>query len=166
MAASPGGSLPGTRRIIEDGWGATAVDAGSTSEMYPFQTSVGCTAGTGTHLINNDMLVVRGSNIFPSAVETALRTLDELGPEFQIRVRRSGALDEIRVHTELAHDTSVAWASLSAEAAEAERLTLVKRAESALRLAVNIKVPVELLAPDTLPETTFKARAGRRRAPP
>ena len=163
MAASPGGSLPGTRRIIEDGWGATAVDAGSTSEMYPFQTSVGCTAGTGTHLINNDMLVVRGSNIFPSAVETALRTLDELGPEFQIRVRRSGALDEIRVHTELAHDTSVAWASLSAEA---ERLTLVKRAESALRLAVNIKVPVELLAPDTLPETTFKARAGRRRAPP
>lgn len=228
VGGEPGGSLPGTRRIIQEGWGATAVDAGSTSEMYPFQTSVGCTAGTGTHLITDevhvevvaaddlnapvpvgqrgaviythlwresqpmirfapgdetyihddpcacgrtyprmpegvlgrldDMLVVRGANIFPSAIETALRTLDELGPEFQIRVRRPGALDEITVHTELAHHTSAALTSLPPEAAEAERLALVERAESALRLAVNIKVPVELLEPGTLPETTFKAR--------
>lgn len=228
VGGEPGGSLPGTRRIIEEGWGATAVDAGSTSEMYPFQTSVGCPAGTGTHLINDevhvevvaaddlntpvptgergavvythlwresqpmirfapgdetyvhddpcpcgrtyprmpegvlgrldDMLVIRGANIFPSAIETALRTLDELGPEYQIRVGRSGALDEISVHTELAHHAAAALSALPAEAAQAERLALARRAESALRLAVNIKVPVELLEPGTLPETTFKAR--------
>lgn len=228
VGGEPGGSLPGTRRAIEEGWGAVAVDAGSTSEMYPFQTSVGCTAGTGTHLISDevhtevvdandlnvplpigergaviythlwresqpmirfapgdetyldddpcpcgrtyprmpegvlgrldDMLVIRGANIFPSAIETALRTLDELGPEFQIRVRRPGALDEISVHAELSHQTSAALGALPDEDAAARRQTLARRAESALKLAVNIRVPVELLEPRTLPETTFKAR--------
>ncbi|GAA4853332.1 phenylacetate--CoA ligase family protein [Pseudonocardia benzenivorans] len=228
VGGEPGGSLPGTRRIIEEGWGATAVDAGSTSEMYPFQTSVGCTAGTGTHLITDevhvevvsagdlnvpvpvgergavvythlwresqpmirfapgdetylddapcpcgrtyprmpegvlgrldDMLVVRGANIFPSAIETALRTLDELGPEFLIRVRRPAALDEMSVHAELTHHTATAMAALAAEAADTARRELARRAENALRLAVNINVPVELLEPGTLPQTTFKAR--------
>ncbi|MBN9736655.1 MULTISPECIES: AMP-binding protein [unclassified Pseudonocardia] len=229
VGGEPGGSLPGTRRIIEQGWGATVVDAGSTSEMYPFQTSVGCTAGTGTHLISDevhvevvgtddphtalpvgdrgavvythlwresqpmirfapgdetylddggpcpcgrtyprmpegvlgrldDMLVVRGANIFPSAVETALRTVDELGPEFQIRVTRPDALDEISVHTELSHHTAAALTALPAPDAAAARDALARRVENALRLAVNIRVPVRLLEPGALPETTFKAR--------
>jgi phenylacetate-coenzyme A ligase PaaK-like adenylate-forming protein len=173
VGGEPGGSLPGTRKIIEEGWGATAVDAGSTSEMYPFQTSVGCTAGTGTHLYTDevftevvdaadlnapvpvgdrgavvythlwrdsqpmirfapgdetylatdpcpcgrtyprmpegilgrldDMLVIRGANVFPSAVETGLRTVPELGPEFRMVVRKVGALDELTVQAELGH---------------------------------------------------------------
>ncbi|MFC7657164.1 phenylacetate--CoA ligase family protein [Pseudonocardia benzenivorans] len=106
----------------------------------------------------DDMLVVRGANIFPSAIETALRTLDELGPEFLIRVRRPAALDEMSVHAELTHHTATAMAALAAEAADTARRELARRAENALRLAVNINVPVELLEPGTLPQTTFKAR--------
>lgn len=228
VGGEPGGSLPGTRRIIEEGWGATVIDAGSTSEMYPFQTSVGCTAGTGTHLISDevhteivatddlnapvsvggrgavvythlwresqpmirfapgdesyldtatcpcgrtyprlpegvlgrldDMLVVRGANVFPSAIETALRTIDELGPEFQIRVTRTRALDEIEVLAELGHDAVSAEAALTADAVASRRAELVGRTETALKQSVNITVPVRLLEPGALPETTFKAR--------
>ena len=212
VGGEPGGSLPGTRRIIEQGWGAVAVDAGSTSEMYPFQTSVGCEAGTGTHLYTDevftevvaagdhnepvpagqrgavvythlwrdsqpmirfapgdetylatdpcpcgrtyprmpegvlgrldDMLVIRGANVFPSAVETALRSVPELGPEFRIRVHRRGALDELTVE---------------AEAAPAPP-ELRARTEDALKRVLGIRAGVVLLAPGTLPETTFKAR--------
>ncbi|MEU9822019.1 phenylacetate--CoA ligase family protein [Pseudonocardia alni] len=228
VGGEPGGSLPGTRRLIEQGWGATVVDAGSTSEMYPFQTSVGCTAGTGTHLITDevhvevvapddphtavpvggrgavvythlwresqpmirfapgdetyladdpcpcgrtyprmpegvlgrldDMLVVRGANVFPSAVETALRSIDGLGPEFRIRVARPAALDEITVQAEVSAPTAATLAGLSAADADAARREIAGRTEQALRRAVAITVPVELLDPGTLPETTFKAR--------
>ena len=223
VGGEPGGSLPGTRRIIERGWGATVVDAGSTSEMYPFQTSVGCPAGTGTHLIADevhteivasgdlntpipagergaivythlwresqpmirfapgdesylttepcpcgrtwprlpegvlgrldDMLVIRGANVYPSAIETGLRTVPELGPEFRIRVSRPGALDEITVLAELGREAA---AALPADGPG--RADVVARTEAALRRAVNIGVPVRLLEPGTLPETTFKAR--------
>ncbi|GAA3222311.1 phenylacetate--CoA ligase [Pseudonocardia petroleophila] len=228
VGGEPGGSLPGTRKIIEDGWGATAADAGSTSEMYPFQTSVGCTEGTGTHLYTDevftevvdaadpnapipvgrrgavvythlwrdsqpmirfapgdetyldtdpcpcgrtyprlpegilgrldDMLVVRGANVFPSAIETGLRTVAELGPEFRIRVTRVGALDELTVQAELGHAAVAELDALAPADAGARRAELARRTEDALRRAVAIRVPVELLAPGTLPETTFKAR--------
>lgn len=228
VGGEPGGSLPGTRHLIEQGWGATVVDAGSTSEMYPFQTSVGCTAGTGTHLITDevhvevvapddphtavpvggrgavvythlwresqpmirfapgdetyladdpcpcgrtyprmpegvlgrldDMLVVRGANVFPSAVETALRSVDGLGPEFRIRVARPAALDEIMVQAEVSAPTATALDGMPAADAVAARRELAGRAEQALRRAVAITVPVTLLEPGTLPETTFKAR--------
>lgn len=212
VGGEPGGSLPGTRRIIEDGWGAIVADAGSTSEMYPFQTSVGCEAGTGTHLyvdevftevvaagdLNepvpagdrgaivythlwrdsqpmirfapgdetylatdpcpcgrtyprlpegvlgrlDDMLVIRGANVFPSAVETALRSVPELGPEFRIRVARRGALDELTVEAE-------------SPGAPAD---VVSRTEAALKRVLGIRVAVRLLDPGMLPETTFKAK--------
>ncbi|MCE0766118.1 phenylacetate--CoA ligase family protein [Pseudonocardia kujensis] len=209
VGGEPGGALPGTRKIIEEGWGAIAADAGSTSEMYPFQTSVGCEAGTGTHLYTDevltevvssedlnvpvpvgergavvythlwrdsqpmirfapgdetylatdpcpcgrtyprmpegvlgrldDMLVIRGANVFPSAVETALRSVAGLGPEFRIRVRKEGALDEMTVEAE--GDASLQGPT-----------------EEALKRVLGIRVPAVLLAPGTLPETTFKAR--------
>jgi phenylacetate-CoA ligase len=217
VGGEPGGSLPGTRKIIEDGWGAIVSDAGSTSEMYPFQTSVGCEAGTGTHLIDDevftevvdagdlnvpipvgargaivythlwrdsqpmirfapgdesyldtapcpcgrtyprlpegvlgrldDMLVIRGANVFPSAVETGLRTIPELGPEFRMRVHTVGALDELTVEAEL-----------SPAAVGTDRAVLTDRVEAALRRVLQIRVPVVLLDPGVLPETTFKAR--------
>jgi phenylacetate-CoA ligase len=225
VGGEPGGSLPGTRKIIEDGWGAVAADAGSTSEMYPFQTSVGCEAGTGTHLYTDevftevvdatdlnvpvpvgdrgavvythlwrdsqpmirfapgdetylatdpcpcgrtyprlpegilgrldDMLVIRGANVFPSAVETALRSVPGLGPEFRIRVSKIGALDEMTVEAELDHSTAAATAGPEGQARHA---AITAQVEEALRRTLQIRVPARLLAPGSLPETTFKAR--------
>lgn len=228
VGGEPGGSLRGTQKIIGQGWGATVADAGSTSEMYPFQTNVGCTEGTGTHLFTDevytevvdaadlnapipagdrgaviythlwrdsqpmirfapgdetylatepcpcgrtyprlpegilgrldDMLLIRGANVFPSAIETALRTVPELGPEFRILVRKIGALDELTVQTELGHGTAAELAGLDPAEAAVRRELLTRQTEDALRRTVAIRVPVELLAPGTLPETTFKAR--------
>ncbi len=228
VGGEPGGSLPGTRRIIEEGWGATVADAGSTSEMYPFQTSVGCEAGTGTHLITDevytevvdrndhnvaipvgergaviythlwresqpmirfapgdetylddtpcvcgrtyprmpegvlgrldDMLVIRGANIYPSAIETALRDIPELGPEFRIHVHTEGALDEIAVHAEVSAGTHEAWQAVDDDRRAGAQAALVARAESVLKHRLGIRIPFEVLTPGTLEPTTFKAR--------
>lgn len=219
VGGEPGGSLPGTREILETGWGATLVDAGSTSEMYPFQANVGCGAGTGTHIISDeiypeivhkddlnvpvpdgergaviythlwrtsqpmirfapgdesylsrepcpcgrtyprlpegvlgrldDMLVVRGANIFPSAIETGLRSVPGFGPEFTIHVFKRGALDEIVVRAE--YDPTVA----ADTAARAEARTA---GEARLKSLTGIRVPIEVIEPGTLPTTVFKAR--------
>lgn len=232
VGGEPGGSLPGTRQIIQEGWGAIPVDAGSTSEMYPFQTSVGCEAGTGTHLFTDevyaevvskddpavpvptgerggivythlwresqpmirfapgdetylvddpcpcgrsyprlpegvlgrldDMLVIRGANIFPSAIETGLRSVAGFGPEFRIVVDKKGALDELVVEAEV--DGAV-LEGLSPEQDDARRTALSAEAGAALKRLTGIRVPVTLLDPGTLPTTTFKARRVDDRRP-
>jgi phenylacetate-CoA ligase len=50
----------------------------------------------------DDMLVVRGENIYPSAIEDVLHGFPELGTEFEIVVSRPKALDELTVRAELA----------------------------------------------------------------
>jgi phenylacetate-CoA ligase len=228
VGGEPGGSIAGTRKIIEAGWGAIAVDAGSASEMYPFQTNVGCEAGTGTHLINDevftevvhrddlnepipvgergavvythlwresqpmirfapgdesyldtgicpcgrtyprlpegvigrldDMLVIRGANVYPSAIEAGLRAVAELGPEFRIHVCKSGALDELTVHAELSARVEQQWRSLPDDQARQRRDEVIRRTQEILKQKINIRVPVRLLESGSLEETTFKAR--------
>lgn len=228
VGGEPGGSLPGTRRTIAEGWGATVVDAGSTSEMYPFQTSVGCVAGTGTHLITDevytevvgshdpnepipagqrgavvythlwresqpmirfapgdetyidftpcpcgrtyprlpegvlgrldDMLVIRGANIYPSAIEAGLRDVDELGAEFRIHVAKRGALDELTVVAEVAGSVYDEWAELSAVERDSARDRLALRCGEVLKNRLSIRIPVRIVDPGTHEPTMFKAR--------
>ncbi|MEO9330584.1 phenylacetate--CoA ligase family protein [Gordonia aurantiaca] len=217
----PGGSLPGTRQALAAGWGATVVDAGSTSEMYPFQTNVGCETGTGTHLINDevyaevvdrddftqqlpagergaivythlwresqpmirfapgdetyvdegpcvcgrtyprmpegvlgrldDMLVIRGANIYPSAIENVLREFPELDGEFRINVFRTGTMDEISVDVERSPDDAGAGVTLRDDA-------LIDRVQALLKSRIGIRIPVALVPVGTFEPTTFKAR--------
>ena len=48
------------------------------------------------------MLVVRGENIYPSAIEDVLRDFPELGTEFEIIVSRPKSSDELMVRAEVA----------------------------------------------------------------
>jgi phenylacetate-CoA ligase len=52
----------------------------------------------------DDMLVIRGKNIFPSQIEDQLHALDEFGDEFRIVVEKDGALDTLQLVVEQADD--------------------------------------------------------------
>ena len=116
----------------------------------------------------DDMLIIRGANIHPSAVETVLRQCDGLGAEFQIVVDKKGTMDEMTVRVELApdvaRDTSALLAGGDADAHDRIR----KEAEERLSRSLQVRIPVELLDPGTLEPTIFKARrvVDRRRAEP
>jgi phenylacetate-CoA ligase len=48
----------------------------------------------------DDMLVVRGVNLFPSEVERVLLAVPELAPHYQLVLERPGRLDELTVEVE------------------------------------------------------------------
>jgi phenylacetate-CoA ligase len=92
----------------------------------------------------DDMLIVRGVNVFPSAIEAVVRRFPTVD-EFQIEVWRAGHLDEVCVNLELN------------EAAEATRV------QDALRATLGIRVEVTAVAPRSLPRWELKARRVVRR---
>ena len=86
----------------------------------------------------DDMIVVRGVNIFPSSIEAVLRQFPQVD-EFRIIVTRAGALDELEVEVECPE-------------------ALAPAVEHALRQALNLRVPVQVAAPGSLPRFELKAR--------
>ena len=95
----------------------------------------------------DDMLVVRGVNVFPSALEGIVRRFAVVD-EFQIEVFRRGALDEVRLVLEI---------DGSAEPAESVRAT-VDRVAEAVRRDLGIRVEVAAVPARTLPRYELKAR--------
>lgn len=96
----------------------------------------------------DDMLVIRGENVYPSAIEDILRAIDGFGGEFQVIVSREDHMDELLIQAEYAP-------SLSERAAvDALRRTMVDQ----LRARLGVRPVVELLPPERLPRTEFKAR--------
>lgn len=95
----------------------------------------------------DDMLVIRGANIYPSAVEAAVRSVPGTGTEFRIFVDRPDALDELTVEVEHAPEVS---------GGDVGRLRDQLAAE--LKSALQIRVPVTVVSPGTHEAQTFKSR--------
>jgi phenylacetate-CoA ligase len=55
----------------------------------------------------DEMLIIRGVNVFPSEIERALLALPELAPHYQLVVERPGHLDELTVQVEGTLDAAV-----------------------------------------------------------
>ena len=93
------------------------------------------------------MFIVRGENIYPSAIEDTLRAIDGFGGEFRVIISRREAMDELLVRAECC-------AGLTGEAQDRLRQTMVER----LRARLGVRPVVELAALGTIPRTEFKAR--------
>ncbi len=214
VAGEPGGSIPGTRGLIEKLWrGARVIDQHGLTEVGP--VSFGCPArqdvlhvmetsyiaevvdplsgaaisasGTGELVLTNlgrtgspliryktgdivqrsasercecgtyelaleggilgrtdDMVVVRGVNVYPRAIEEIMRSFGGVA-EFRVEVDRSHALTELRIQVE-------------PEPACAGDAGLPHRIEVALKDALSLRIPVSMVAVGSLPRFEMKAR--------
>ena len=97
----------------------------------------------------DDMITVRGENVYPSAIEDVLRGFAELGTEFEIVVSRRGPMDELLVRVETA-------APGTGQAPE-----LVERIGTTLRTTMGVRPTIELCEPHTLARTDLKSRRVR-----
>ena len=61
----------------------------------------------------DDMLIIRGVNVFPSEIERALLAVPELAPHYQLVVERPGHLDELTVKVEGTVDAAVVCEQLA-----------------------------------------------------
>jgi len=91
----------------------------------------------------DDMLVVRGVNIYPSAVEEAVRRFGEIA-EFRVEIQQWRAMTELKVIVEVTADT--------------EPNAVAKRVATELRRVFSLRIPVEVAAPGTLPRFEMKAK--------
>jgi phenylacetate-CoA ligase len=96
----------------------------------------------------DDMLVVRGENVYPSAIEDTLRAIAGFGGEFCVIVSRRETMDELLVRAEHAADVTDGHA----------RARLAQIMKERLRARLGVTPIVELVAEGTLPRTEFKAR--------
>ncbi|MCK9440358.1 MAG: phenylacetate--CoA ligase [Methanothrix sp.] len=98
----------------------------------------------------DDMLIIRGINVFPSQVEAVLMNISEVGDHWEILVDRKGPLDMMTVRVEL---TSAGFSDKIGDL-----IKLKKKISKELKGVLNIAAEVDLVEPGTIPRSMGKAK--------
>jgi phenylacetate-CoA ligase len=98
----------------------------------------------------DDMLIIRGVNVFPSQIEAILMQVEETEPHYQIVVDRKGALDELEVQVEVNERIF---------SDEIKRLEdIEKKIEKEIEGTLGISVKVRLAEPRSIQRSEGKAK--------
>ena len=93
---------------------------------------------------SDDMMIIRGVNVFPTQIEELLLSVPQLSPHFECVLTRPGRLDELSVRVE-------------ARAAGADAAALAGRLGQLVKDRIGVTVAVEVLAPESIPRSQGKA---------
>jgi phenylacetate-CoA ligase len=96
----------------------------------------------------DDMVIVRGVNVFPSGIDALLRGIDDVA-EYQVEVWRDGALTEMKLRVE------------PADGARASGLD--KKVAARMQDVLSLRCAVEVVPAGSLPRFELKARRWVRR---
>ena len=97
---------------------------------------------------SDDMLKIRGVNVFPSQIEEVILSVSELGPHYEIVLEREGYSDKLTIRVELAHSTD----SFSV----LEKIT--NEVKSKLKVILGLDAKIKLESPNTLQRFEGKAK--------
>ena len=98
----------------------------------------------------DDMLIIRGVNVFPSQIETALMRVKSVAPHYMIEVSRPGALDEVTVHIEM-------QPGMFSDSMK-EMLSVKTDIDSAIASITGLHMKINLVQPNTLERFEGKSR--------
>jgi phenylacetate-CoA ligase len=111
----------------------------------------------------DDMLIIKGVNVYPSQLEAALLTLEDVAPHYQLLVDRRGSFPTLAVHVEPVERLVREWGGF--EAAPGERAALGARVAAQIRGHLGLNPEIAVVAPKTIPRSEGKAvRVVERRA--
>ena len=113
------------------------------------RTSVRMTAIEGR---SDDMLIIRGINVFPSQVESVVLTMEEIAPRYMLVVDRVNNLDTLMVQVELRQEYFNATMDTPAAIEE-----LSKKLAAKLKSVLSIAAKVQLKAPGTIERSQGKS---------
>jgi phenylacetate-CoA ligase len=99
----------------------------------------------------DDMLIIRGVNVYPSQVEQALLAIPDLSPHYQIVVTRERTLDDLEIKVEVTDGFAIDLGGVSET--HPRMVALAERCGQALRSALGVKSKVTLAAPGSLPRS-------------
>ncbi len=102
------------------------------------------------HGRTDDMLIIRGVNVFPSQIENVMETFPEVSSWYQIELTTKNALDVVTLKAEINPDVDFD------EISEIERLQ--KRIQSAMKAALSVGISVKIVEPHTIQRSEGKAK--------
>ena len=97
---------------------------------------------------SDDMLKIRGVNVFPGQIEEVVLSVEGLGPHYEIVVERDGYSDKLTIRVELAKATD--------SFKELERIE--KEIRNKLRIVLGLDAKIKLESPNTLARFEGKAK--------
>ena len=98
----------------------------------------------------DDMLIIRGVNVFPTQIESVLMAMEETEPHYHIHVYREGTLDQLEVWVELGERY------FSDEIKQLEQLN--KKISHEIQTVIGIACRVKLVEPRTIERSEGKAK--------
>jgi phenylacetate-CoA ligase len=113
----------------------------------------------------DDMLIIRGVNVFPSQVESVLLRSQEVAPHYIIEVNRKGRMDDMNVRVEVTPAvmeqlaTKVLTTDLKAFAQEEEDLIKIKREiQKNIKDIIGVNTDITLVPPGSIQRSEGKAK--------
>jgi phenylacetate-CoA ligase len=100
---------------------------------------------------SDDMLIIRGVNVFPTQIEELITKQPKLAPHYVLEVRREGRLDTLDVVVEARGD-------LSAPLNEAERAAEAKALEHNVKSYIGVTTTVKVVEPGKVERSQGKAK--------
>jgi len=104
---------------------------------------------------SDDMLIIKGVNLYPSEVERTLLAVAELAPYYQLVIDRAATLARLEVQVEPAPELIARCGGFAAD--HPEIASLRRRAAEELRQATGLSVELTIVAPRTIPRSEGKA---------
>lgn len=95
---------------------------------------------------SDDMLIIRGVNVFPTQIEERVLAVESLAPHYQIRVAREGQMDVLTVQVEK-----------TVNAAEADSAAVANELRKGIKDYVGVSCVVEVCQPGTVARSEGKA---------
>ena len=95
---------------------------------------------------SDDMLIIRGVNVYPSQGEAHLVGIEGISPHYQLVVRREGSMDELTIEAEAAPET-----------AEATYPGIAREIRRHIKTMVGVSCQVEIKKPGEVPRSQGKA---------
>ena len=99
---------------------------------------------------SDDMLIIRGVNVFPTQIEELILKQQELTPHYLLEVTRPGAMDEMTVHVEMGPGL--------ADGSQDDRHAAARRLEHNIKAYVGVSATVRLALPGGIERSIGKAK--------
>ena len=98
----------------------------------------------------DDMLIIRGVNVFPSQIESVLLEVEGVEPHYLIYLRREGALDDMEIHVEVSEKV------FSDEVRKLEKLE--KKIQEEIQGVLGLSARIKLVEPRSIERSMGKAK--------
>ncbi|GAA0344623.1 phenylacetate--CoA ligase [Bacillus carboniphilus] len=102
----------------------------------------------------DDMLIIRGVNVFPSEIEHHLISFTELVPHYQVHIHKDGNLDKVSLHVEIEEALFNSWGKqLDCEEAQ----TLIGKLQHTIKSYCLVSMDIVMKEPKSIPRSEGKA---------